>query len=128
MVASTGLPALTSRVIFLGFARPWTNWLTVSDEAVAKQLALGAVVCVDDLGRGAVLDSDVEALGGNVECEVLPHDGEPDQTDLGELCGRGGGRRGRDRLGSYHVQGRATGVVSPKTPEPNVVSGGLSAK
>merc|ERR1712023_516788 len=40
------------------------------------------------LVHGAVVDGDTEALLGDGERQVLPHDGQPDQPDGGQVLAR----------------------------------------
>lgn len=74
-----------------------------------RALGLGAGHGGVDLGGGAVVDGDREALLGDVEGEVLAHGGEPREADARRRGGprRGGGGRGRRRRrGGHRVRRR----------------------
>ena len=90
MTSSTAGPALTMIMILRGVLRAATSSLT--ECAADDLLALGpAGHEVVDLRGGAVEDGDGEAVALHVQDEVLAHDGEADQSDVGGLAGSGHG-------------------------------------
>ena len=84
ITASVGLPALTSMTILRGRASDSNE---VLQSFASHDAARGIRVLGDELlhcGRCAVVDGDLEPVIGDIQREILAHDGEANETDIGE--------------------------------------------